>query len=485
MSTKPSLPLRRDFLKAAMGTGAFLAGASLVRGGGKGSSRASEARASDAAWDKMPEILARIKPPQFPKRDFEVTKYGAVADNKTDCTEALQKAITACSAQGGGRVVIPKGEFITGAVRLKSGVNLYISQGATLRFSHDTSKYPVVFTRYEGTELMNYSPLIYAFEQDNIAVTGQGTLDGNADCENWWPWVGGTRCGAQEATHTQGKDRNTLHDMAEKGVPVEQRVFGPGHFLRPAFIQPLRCKNVLIEGVTIVNSPMWEVTPALCSNVTVQGLTIHTSGPNNDGCDPDSSSDVLIKDCSFLTGDDCIAIKSGRNADGRRLHMPAENIVIQGCHMKDGHGGVTLGSEVSGGMRNIYAENCQMDSPNLDMAIRIKNNAMRGGDVENFYVRNIQVGQVATAGVGIDFNYEEGANGSFTPIVRNVDIRGLSVTNTKYALYLRGFKNAPIQDVKLTDCNFEHVVNPNMIENVEGLSLNNVKINGSLADQKS
>jgi polygalacturonase len=479
------LPKRRDFLKTAIGASAFFASGRLVRGGGKGFSPASQERASDAAWDKMPEILARIKPPQFPKHDFDITKYGAVADNQTDCTDALAQAIAACSKKSGGRVVVPRGEFITGAVTLKSNVELHVSDGATLRFSHDTSKYPVVFTRYEGTELMNYSPFIYAFEQNNIAITGPGTLDGNADCENWWPWVGGTRCGPQDSAHTLGKDRNALHDMAERGVPVAQRVFGPGHYLRPQFIQPFRCKNVLIEGVTIVNSPMWEVTPALCTNVTVQGLTIHTSGPNNDGCDPDSSSDVLIKDCNFLTGDDCIAIKSGRNADGRRLNVPAENIVIQGCHMKDGHGGVTLGSEVSGGMRNIYAENCQMDSPNLDMAIRIKNNAMRGGDVENFYVRNIEVGQVATAGLGIDFNYEEGANGSFTPIVRNVDIRNLNVAKTKYALYLRGFKNAPIQDVTLTDCTFASASSPNTIENVEGLSLSNVRINGSLVEQKS
>jgi polygalacturonase len=226
---------------------------------------------------------------------------------------------------------------------------------------------------------------------------------------------------------------------------------------------------------------MWQVTPALCSNVTVRGLTIHSTGPNTDGCDPDSSSDVLIKDCNFFTGDDCIAIKSGRNADGRRLHTPSENIVVQGCHMKDGHGGVTIGSEVSGGIRNVYAEDCQMDSPNLDIAIRVKNNAMRGGDIENFYVRNITVGQVANSGVAIDFNYEEGENGKFTPIVRNVDIRSLNVSNTKYALYLRGFKNAPIQDVRLSDCNFEHVAESNVIENVEGLSLNAVRINGQLA----
>jgi polygalacturonase len=470
---------RRDFLKTAFVGGAYIASASIL--GRSAIAKLPNRRDhSSSPWDAVPKILARIKPPKFRNHDFDITKFGAVGDNKTDCTEAFSKAIAACSSKHGGRVVVPKGEFLTGAITLKSNVNLYVSDGATIRFSRDPAKYPLVFTRYEGTELMNYSPFIYAFEQQNIAITGQGTIDGNADCDNCWPWAGGVRCGRQDPAHTLTKDRNALHDMAERSVPVSERVFGPGHYLRPQFIQPFHCKNILIEGVTLLNSPMWQVTPALSTNVTVQGLTIHSTGPNTDGCDPDSCSDVLIKDCTFSTGDDCIAIKSGRNADGRRLHTPSENIVIQGCHMKDGHGGVTLGSEITGGVRNVFAEVCQMDSPNLDMAIRIKNNAMRGGDIEGMYVRNIKVGQVANAGVAIDFYYEEGENGSYVPIVRNVDIRSLDVGKAKYALYLRGFKNAPIQDVRLTDCDFENIASPNVIENVQGLSLSNVRVNGQL-----
>lgn len=472
---------RRDFLKAAAGGAAYLATGSFSRRRTAFASRLGAPAKAHAAWDTVPKILDRIKPPKFPHHDFDITKYGAVGDNKTDCTNAFAKAITACSVHG-GRVVVPKGEYLTGAITLKSNVNLYVSQGATIRFTHDTTKYPLVFTRYEGTELMNYSPLIYAFEQSNLGITGEGTVDGNADCENWWPWAGGMRCGPQDKAHTLTADRNMLHDMAERGVAANERVFGPGHYLRPQFIQPFRCKNILIEGVTLLNSPMWQVTPALCSNVTVRNLTIKATGPNTDGCDPDSCSDVLIQNCTFSTGDDCIAIKSGRNADGRRLHTPSENIVIQDCHMKDGHGGVTLGSEVTGGIRNIFAENCEMSSPNLQMAIRIKNNAMRGGDVEHIYARNIKVGQVANAAVGIDFNYEEGASGSYTPIVRNVDIRSLSAQKVKYALYLRGFKNAPIQNVQLTDCDFESAADPNVIENVQDLSLHNVRINGKLVD---
>ena len=431
-------------------------------------------------WDKVPEILARIKPPVFPAREFDIRKYGATGDNQHDCTEAFEKAIQACSAAGGGKVVVPAGEFLTGAIRLRSNVNLHVSAGATVRFTRDTSKYPLVFTRWEGIELMNFSPFIYAFEEKNIAITGKGTIDGNADCEHWWPWKGRKDCGWSAGQPNQDKDRNALFDMAERGVPVKDRVFGEGHYLRPQFIQPYRCANVLIEGVTLLKSPMWQVHPVLCRNVTVQDLTISAFGPNTDGCDPESCTDVLIRNNFFNTGDDCIAIKAGRNADGRRMNMPSENIVIQNCRMKDGHGGVTVGSEISGGVRNVFAENCEMDSPHLDSVVRIKNNAMRGGLLENIHVRNIDVGQVALAALSIDDFYEEGEAGKFVPVVRNVEIRNMKMKKGRYALYLRGFSHAPIEDIRLVDCDLEGVAQPNVIENVKALELRNVRINGKL-----
>jgi polygalacturonase len=268
--------------------------------------------------------------------------------------------------------------------------------------------------------------------------------------------------------------------MIEQNVPVAQRIFGEGHYLRPQFIQPYRCQNVLIEGVTIKNSPMWEIHPVLCTNVTVQKVTISSHGPNNDGCNPESCTDVLIKDCSFDTGDDCIAIKSGRNADGRRLNAPSQNIVIQGCRMKDGHGGVTIGSEISGGVRNVFAENCHLDSPNLDHALRVKNNAMRGGLLENLYFRNIVVGQVAHAAITIDFNYEEGEKGKHVPVVRNFVVNNLKSGKSKYAMDVQGFKHAPVRNLRLENCTFDNVAQPNILKNVEGLNLQNVRINGQL-----
>jgi len=436
--------------------------------------------ASDS-WTQFSEILARIKPPTFPDREFDIAKFGAVGDNKSDNTDAFRKAVAACVKAGGGRVTVPKGEFLTGAIHLLSNVNLQVSSGATVRFARDTSKYPVVLTRFEGVEVMNFSPLIYAFQQENIAITGEGTLDGNADADHWWNWKDRTR--PSKDPSAPPNDRDLLNQLSEKGVPVAQRAFGPGHYLRPQFIEPYRCKNVLIEGVTLLNSPMWQVHPVLSTNVTVRKLNINADGPNTDGCDPECCADVLIKECVFNTGDDCIAIKSGRNADGRRVNIPSQNIIVQGCHMKNGHGGVTIGSEISGGVRNLFADNCQMDSPRLDMALRIKNNAARGGLIENINARNITVGQVAQAVVSIDFFYEEGEKGAYKPIVRNVSVAGLKTQKAKYAVYLRGFKNDPIEGISLANCDFEGVAQGSVVENVTNVTLDNVRVNGAKVDK--
>jgi polygalacturonase len=435
-------------------------------------------RASAAdPWAQLAMIASRIQPPRFPALTFEITSYGARPGGQADSTEAFRRAIDD-AARSGGSVIVPEGVFLTGAIHLKSGVNLHVSKGATIRFSRDPRQYPIVLTRFEGLECMNYSPFIYSFEQQNIAITGEGTLDGQADCDHWWPWKGRTNCGWKQGDPNQQKARDQLGRMAEDGVPVSKRVFGEGGYLRPMFIQPYRSSNVLIEGVTIVNSPMYEIHPVLCHNVIVRNVKIATLGPNNDGCDPESSVDVLIDGCTFQTGDDCIAIKSGRNADGRRVHSPSENIVVQNCTMKDGHGGVTLGSECSGHIRNVFAQNCHMDSPNLERVLRFKDNAARGGILEHVYMRNVQAGQVAGPAIEVDFHYEEGDQGGFTPVVRDVEVDNLTVGKCRQALSLRGYANAPISDVRLRQCVFEHAAQPNSFEHVEGLVLDGVSIDG-------
>jgi unsaturated rhamnogalacturonyl hydrolase len=432
---------------------------------------ATEARPTPAIdWSTAAEIVSRIKAPQFPARDFVITAHGATAGG-ADCTEAIRQAIAACHAAGGGRVVVPPGEFHTGAIHLKSNVNLHVAEGATLRFSTDPKKYPMVFTRWEGVECMNYSPLIYAFEQENIAITGRGTLDGGADWDSWWSWNDKR---AQPVKQKAARDR--LLSMGDAGVPVAQRVFGDGGFLRPNFIQPYRCKNILIEGVSIVRSPMWELHPVLSSNITIRGVKINSHGPNNDGCDPESCRDVLIEDCVFDTGDDCIAIKSGRNNDGRRLAAPSENIVIRNCTMKDGHGGVVIGSEISGDCRNVFIENCTMDSPNLDRALRFKSNAARGGIVENIFMRNVTIGRVAEAVLTIDLVYEEGARGAFPPTVRHVVLENVTSQASPRVLWIAGFPAATIDDVTLTNCTFRGVETAEVVSHAGGISFRNVTI---------
>ena len=416
---------------------------------------ASVVSASDP-WSSVPEILARIVPPRFPARDFLITKYGSI-----------NEAIEACARAGGGRVVVPKGDYLTGPIRLRSHVELHLEAGATLRFSQDPSRYPLVLTRWEGVELMNYSPLIYALDCEDVAVTGEGTLDGQADAQHWLNWK---PVGKDHPPQPQLPDRTLLFKQAEDGVPVAQRVFGPGHFLRPTFIEPYRCKNVLIEGVTIRNAPFWAMHPTLCTNVTIRRVTVIARGPNTDGCDPESSRDVLIEDCVFDTGDDCIALKSGRNADGRRINVPIENVIIRRCQMKAGHGGITIGSEITGGARNIYAEGCRLDSPELERGLRLKSNTMRGGVIENVFARDIEIGSVQLAPIEIDLRYES-ESGTNIPTVRNVVVERMRSAHSRYGLYIRGLEQSPVRAVTLRDCAFRGVAEGHVIEGAVDLNL--------------
>lgn len=426
-----------------------------------------------SGWEDVDGILARIKAPVFPDRDFVITDFGAIEGGEHKATEAIRRAIAAAHDAGGGRVIVPPGLFLTGAIHLLSNVELHVSEGATLRFSTDPEDYkPLVLTRWEGVECMNYSSLIYALDQTNIAVTGSGLLDGASDWDNWWAWQDSS---AGRGTW-QTKARRLLFQMGEDGVPVEERVFGDDWFLRPNFIQFYRCENVLIEGVRIKGAPMWHVHPVLCRNVTVRGIAIESLGPNNDGCNPESSTDVLIEDCLFDTGDDCIAIKSGRNNDGRRVGVPARNIIVRNCVMKEGHGGVVVGSEISGGCQNVFVENCRMDSPHLDRALRLKTNARRGGLIESVFMRDVQIGQVKQAALHIDLLYEEGAKGDHPPVIRRVHMERVEAAASPRVLWIRSFPGAIIDDVAIIDSTFRGVTAAERLAGVTRLRLDNVVI---------
>jgi hypothetical protein len=429
--------------------------------------KADDMQNASQAWKNLPHVLAGFTVPQFPRHDFSVTKYGAVGDGKTDCTEAFRSAIEACNAAGGGRVVVPAGTFLTGAIHLKSNVNLHLEKSAIVRFSTNTESYlPVVFARYEGTEVMNYSPLIYAFEQTNIAITGEGTLDGQG--KTWHIWK-------------SNDDPRQLVAMAARGVPREQRVFGDGHHLRPNFVVPFRCRNVLIEGIRIEDSPMWVLNPVYCTNVIVRNVTVDTTGPNTDGCDPDSCSNVLIKDNSFSDGDDCIAIKSGRDRDGQKVNIPCRNIIVQNCEFKAGHGGVAIGSETSGGVQNVFAENCHFDSPNLEMAIRLKTNPARGGYIQDVYVRDCSI-KLAQIGISLTLRYgSSGAmDGDAVPVIRNVDIQNCTFGElTSRPIFIQGWSpSSPITDVTIANCKFLKSAEVSFVTNAVRIAMPDTKGSG-------
>ncbi|MBV5246891.1 glycoside hydrolase family 28 protein [Mycolicibacterium sp. PAM1] len=353
--------------------------------------------------------------------------------------------------------------------------------GGTLAFSTDPNVYlPAVLTRVSGIECMNYSPCIYAYDKTNIAVTGGGTLDGQAANENWWSWKGVEQYGWAPGTLNQEVALARLRDLAERAVPVEERIFGTGDMLRPMFIQPYRCQSVLIEGVTILRTPSWALHPVLCSNVTVRGVTVASHGPNNDGCNPESCTDVLIEECVFDTGDDCIAIKSGRNNDGRRLAVPTANVVVRNCRMKNGHGAMTIGSEISGGARHVFFEKCTLEGPRLGWAIRFKTNAQRGGTVEHVYFRDITVMSIRGSALAIDFQYDEGAAGSFNPILKNIAIATISGTGIKQVMEFRGIPNGFVENVLVRNCTFDQVNEASVIESASGVTLSDVRVNGRL-----
>lgn len=468
---------RRTFLRAA-GLGASsvgFTGCALLDSGDKPT--AELLRASDAAWQKAHDILRNTPVPQFPKRDFLITDFGAIADGKSDSSTAIAAAIAACHKAGGGRVLVPKGQFLTGKIHLLSNVNLHVEEGCRLAFSTKPEDYlPAVMTRWEGMEMMGYSPLVYAHEQENIAVTGKGILDGQANETTWWPWKGGKSWG-KPGIPTQDKARAQLALDAESNRPVTERLYAEGAYLRPPFVQFYGCKNILIADVTIKNSPFWLINPVLSENVTVRGVTCASLGPNSDGCDPESCKNVIIDGCYFDTGDDCIAIKSGRNGDGRRVNVAAENIVIRNCKMRSGHGGVVIGSEISGGARNIFAENCEMSSKDLERGLRFKTNSVRGGLIENVYFRNITIGEVQTA-IVVDFSYEEGDSGKFTPTVRNIEVRDLHCKKAQQIFNVMGYERSPIKSLHLINTHFDDVKDVGTLKNLDDFATKNVTIKG-------
>lgn len=417
------------------------------------------------AWARLPGILRRIVPPRFPNREFDLTNYGAVADGKTLCTAAFRAAIAACNQAGGGRVLVPEGKYFTGPIHLKSNVELYLSKGAELIFSDRFEDYlPPVLVRVGGIEIYNYSPLIYARDCHNLAITGPGKLNGNAQA--WWAW--------------QKKETREFFDMGAKDMPVKKRIFGtPEAAIRPSFVSFVSCKNVLLEGFTIGSGPNWTIHPIYCRNMTIRGVNVDTDGPNNDGIDPDSCKDLLIENCTFSTGDDCVVLKSGYNEDGWRVGKPTENVIMRNCSSKRGHGGLVIGSEMSGDVRNVFMEDCRFDG--TDRAIRIKSRRGRGGVVENIWARNLTANNMQREVIILNMDYSSDqklAANTKPPIFRNMMIENVTGQNAPTAILLQALADSPIQNICFKDI---HVTSTNGVigSNLKNLVFDNVNVSAS------
>ena len=422
--------------------------------------------------DSLRTILERISPPTFNDATYSVIDYGAVADGATNSLVAFRSAIQACNLAKGGTVLVPPGVYYhAGPLDLLSDVHLKLADGATIRFSPDPADYlPPTLTKFEGTELYNYSPLVRSYMSTNVAITGEGSgsvIDGNgaAVFATW--------------KDLQADDQEALRAMGNDSVPVYERVFGGGHFLRPNMIEFLGCANVLVEGVKIVDSPFWVIHPVDSTNVIVRRVVVDSMNTNNDGCDPEGSVDVLIEGCDFNTGDDGIAIKSGRDADGWRVAQPTKNVVIRGNRLRSATNGICVGSEMSGGVSNVIALDNVM--PATGAAIYFKSNLDRGSYIEDVVVSNLTAGVVDTF-LSITNDYHSYRGGDFPTLFRNFTIKDSVCDQAGIGISAIGLYEMPIQDVILKNVDISNARTPYEIEGAVGFQMLNVTINGVMQE---
>lgn len=414
-----------------------------------------------------------IEVPNFKEaKVFSIQDYGAVQGDKEKTTKAISEAIDHANKNGGGTVLIPAGKWSTGKIHFKSNVNLHLKKEAVLYFSGDPEDYlPPVKTSWEGMECYNYSPLIYAYECKNIAITGTGKL--KAEMDTWKKWF------ARPEGHMENLKR--LYNMAAKDVPVEKRqMVNDSANFRPQFIQFNRCENVLLEDVIIRNSPFWVIHPFHSKNILIRNINIYAHGHNNDGVDPEMSQNVLIENSVFDQGDDAIAVKSGRNQDAWRLNTPTKNVVIRNCLVKNGHQLLAIGSELSGGVENIYMENCEVEGgAKLNHLLYVKTNERRGGYVKNIYMKNIKSGEIDKGILGIETNvlyqwrdlvptYER----KLTPI-KDIYVTDVEAGNAGFISRILGEREVPVQNVRLKNIKVDTIRQEEEVihRNVEGFEL--------------
>jgi hypothetical protein len=428
----------------------------------------SEAPHVEPPFD-MPELTA----PEFPDAVFNIVEYGAKPEDKAANITAFRKAVQACHDAGGGRVLVPVGKWLTGPIHLKSNVELHVAEGATILFSDDFDDYlPPVFVRYEGIECYNYSPLIYAYEQENVAVTGRGILDGNGQA--WWDYMRQRRAWPHHV--------KVLYDWVLKEVPVEKRVTATSErhlFLRPSFIEFNSCRNVLIEDINMVSGPMWNIHPAYCENVIIRGVSVVNRGPHNDGVTPDSCKNVLIENVYLATADDTFCLKAGLNEDAWRVGKSTENVIIRNCYTKrcKASGGITIGSEMSGGVRNVFAHDCQFDD--LMIGVWIKSKRGRGGVVENIWVQDIEIGSIGRNAIWLSMFYPWSTlqpAGDRPGVFRNIFWKDIHVGQTNRSIDVVGLEELPMENVVLENITIEQARTGARIVDTKNITLKNIVI---------
>lgn len=413
---------------------------------------------------KVDSIVNRIQVPTFPSFEVNVAKLGAKGDSITNSKPFFDKAMALCKKKNGGTIVVPKGVYLLkGPVHFVSNVNLKIEKGAKIKFSDNPEDYlPMVLTSWEGTMLYNYSPLIYAYGCENIAITGEGTIDGEGG-KTW-----------KTFKKQEGKGKDLSREMNHNNVPLKDRKFGTGYFLRPQMIQFFNCKNILVENVRIENSPFWCLHLLKSQSITVRGISYKSLNHNNDGIDPEYAKDVLIENVTFNNGDDNVAIKAGRDHEGRaNSATPSENIIIRNCNFKGLHG-VVIGSEMSAGVQNVYVENCKTIGY-LKRGIYLKTNADRGGFIKNVFVKNIQLDEVEDC-IYITANYH-GEGKGFQSEISNVSFTNIACNKASASgIVIQGFADKKIKNISLNNIEIKYARNAISSENAENVLMNEVFI---------
>jgi polygalacturonase len=450
---------RRQFLQAGLALGA---GALLPRCRFQGTTPPPFPVDLPAAtpWPEANAILATTRVPVFPDVDFPVPSFGARGDGQSDDTDAFLAAIEACSRAGGGHVTVPPGSWLVGALRLRGGVDLHLATGATLLFSADANRYPAVLTRYEGIECINHSPMIYAFGETDIALTGGGVLDASAT-----------------AAWNTGSDRaGVLEPLVARGVPPGERVV-TGQ-LRTAFVEPYLSSGVLVQGVTLVGAPFWQLHPTLSTDVTIDGVTTTVSGENSDGCDPESCLRVVIRQSTLAAGDDNIALKSGRDADGRRLATPCRDIVILNCQAEGPFGFLSCGSEQTGGIENVYAYNNWSYGRGVGSLLWVKSNSQRGGHTQNIHIDTFRGAGLHSAVVSATMSYG-GQSGEHLPVFDGFQLGHLAIDGATWVVDADGLDGDPVGPIAISDSRFANIAHgPDLLSHADGVVYLDTTVNG-------